>query len=111
MGLLYGFNRSKKLPTNPPLCTILNNWDFENVIVADKPFAKAFRIFETCLLVNNNLCGKLVLSLELPIKFDERFKVTSVPFFITDFNLLSFGWDNFTFKGLYWVILRYNDTK
>ena len=28
--------------------------------------------------VNNNLCGKLVSSLELPITFDERFKVTSV---------------------------------
>ena len=53
------------------------------------------------MLVNNNLCGKLVLSLELPFKFDERFRVTSVPFFIADFNLLSFEWDNFTFKGLY----------
>ena len=39
--------------------------------------------------VNNNLCGKLVSSLELPFKFDEKFNVTSVPFFIADFNLLS----------------------
>ena len=27
--------------------------------------------------------------LEFPIKFDERFKVTSVPIFTADFNLLS----------------------
>ena len=26
---------------------------------------------------------------EFPIKFDERFKVISVPFFISDFNILS----------------------
>ena len=52
------------------------------------PFAKALRNFETCVLVNNNLCGKLFSSLESPTIFDERFKVTSVPFFIEDFNLL-----------------------
>ena len=45
---------------------------FENFILADEPFAKALRIFETCALVNNNLCGKLVSSLEFPIKFDKR---------------------------------------
>ena len=68
----------------------------ENVILADKPFANALRISETYVLVNNNLCVKLVLSLELPIKFDERFKVTSVPL-IADFNLLSCELDNFIF--------------
>ena len=47
-------------------------------------------MFETCILVNNDLCGKQVSSLECPILFDERFKVTSVPFFIADFNLLSY---------------------
>ena len=46
---------------------------------------KSLRIFETCVLVNNDLCRKLVLSLEFPIKFDKRFKVTSVPFFFADF--------------------------
>ena len=46
---------------------------------------------------------KLVSSLEFPIKFDERFKVTSVPFFIPHFNLLSCEVGNFTFKVLYWV--------
>ena len=55
----------------------------------------------TCVLLNNNLCGKLVSSLERPIKFDERFKFTSVPFFIVDFNLLSYELDNFTFSVLH----------
>ena len=36
---------------------------------------------------------------------DERFRATSVPFFIPDFNLLFWKLDNFTFKVLYWVIL------
>ena len=72
----------------------------------------ALRIFETCVLVNNNLCGKLVSSLELSIKFYERFKVTLVLFFfIADFNLLSCGLDHFTFKVLYLVILYYIKTK
>ena len=55
--------------------------------------------------VDNISCRKLVLSLEFPIKFDERFKVTSVQFFIPDFNLLSCELDNFTIKVLYSVIL------
>ena len=44
---------------------------------------------------------KLVSSLEFPVRFDERFKVISVPFFIVDFNLLSCQLDNFTFNVLY----------
>ena len=71
-------------------------------ILAD---AKALRIFETCLSVNNNLCGILVSLLEFSIKFDERFKFTSVSFFIADFKLLSCELDNFMFKLLYWAIL------
>ena len=39
--------------------------------------------------VNNNLWGKLVSSLESSVKFDEKSKVTSVPFFIPDFKLLN----------------------
>ena len=39
-------------------------------------------------------------SLELPIRFNERFKVTSVPFSITDFNSLSYELDHFTYKVL-----------
>ena len=57
-----------------------------------------------CVLVNNNFCGKLVSSLELPITFDESFTVASVPFFILNFNSLRCQLYNFTFKKLYWVI-------
>ena len=75
---------------------------------------KGLKIFETCVLVNNNLCEKSVLSFEFPVKFDERLKVTSVPFFIADFNFLSCEVDNFTFNVIYWVvyikiILKWNE--
>ena len=79
-------------------------WVYENFILADKPIRKALRIFENYLLVDNKLGGKLILSLEIPIKFDERFKVTSVSFLISDFNLLSCELDNVTFNMLYSVI-------
>ena len=36
-------------------------------MLPEKLFAKAFRSFETCILVNNNLCKKLFSSLESPI--------------------------------------------
>ena len=75
-------NGPKSLPKNPPDCTILCNSIFDNFILADEPFAKALRNFETCVLVNNNLCGKLFSSLESPRTLDEIFKVTSVLFFI-----------------------------
>ena len=39
---------------------MLENCFFENFILADEPFAEALRIFETCVLVNNDLCQKLV---------------------------------------------------
>ena len=68
-------------------------------ILADEPFAKALRIFKTCVSFNNNLCGKLVSSLEFPIKFDESY--FSSIFFIADFILLSCKLDNFTFNVLY----------
>ena len=99
-------NISSEAHRNYPDCTILDKWTFENIILADEPFAKSLHIFETCVSVNNNLCRKQVSSLEFPIKFDERFKVTSVPFFLADFNLLSYEWDNFTIKVLYWVIFK-----
>ena len=65
-----------------PDCTILDSEVFDNFILVDELFAKALRSLETCLSVNNNLCGKLVFPLESPITFDERVKVTSIPFFI-----------------------------
>ena len=39
-------------------------------------------------------------SLEFPINFDERLKVTSGSFFIPEFNLLGCDLDNFTIKVL-----------
>ena len=78
-------------------------------MLADEPFAKALPIFETYVSVNNYLWGTLVSSLELPINFDERFKVILVPIFKADFNLLSCELDNFTFNVLnyYIIILLY----
>ena len=60
---------------------------FDDFILAEL-FAKALRSFETCVLANNKLCGKLFSSL-FPTTFDEIFKVTAVPSFIPDFNLLN----------------------
>ena len=74
-----------------------------NLISADKWFAKALRRFENCLLVNNNVWGKLV-SLS-PIIFDDNLKTTPVSFFIADLNLLSCEFDNFIFKLLCHFIL------
>ena len=71
-------NDPKSLPKIPSDCPILHSWVFEHFKLADEPLAKALRISETCVLVNYNLCGKLVSSLEFSIKFDERFKVISV---------------------------------
>ena len=78
---------------------------FWTILNQDEPFEKALRSLETCVLANNKLWGKLFSSLESPIIFDERFKVTSIPFFIADFNLLGCELDNFTFNILHWVIL------
>ena len=70
-----------------------------NFMLADQPFAKALQILKTLVLVKNNLCGKLVSSLESPTTFVERrFKMERVSFFIPDFNFLSCKLKNFTFK-------------
>ena len=70
-------------------------------MLTEELFAKDLQSFETYVLVNNNLWRKLFSSLESPKILDEKFKVTSVPFFITDFNLLSCKLDNFIFNMLY----------
>ena len=98
-------NGLKILPKNPPDCPILCNWIFDNFILVDEPLAKALRSLEICVLVNNNLYGKLFSSLESPTTFEEIFKITSIAFFIPDFNLLSCDLDYFTSEVLYWVIL------
>ena len=66
--LLY--NGLESLPKNPPDCPSFCSWVFDNFILADELFANALWIFETCVLVNNNLCSKLVSSLESPTTFD-----------------------------------------
>ena len=43
---------------------ICQNWVFNNFILADELFAKALQSFESCLSVTNNLCGKLISSLQ-----------------------------------------------
>ena len=82
-----------------------HNRVYNNFILANEPFAKALRRLETCVLVNNNLCGKLLSSLKPSATFNESFKVTAAPFFVLDFNWLSCELDNFRFKMLYLVIL------
>ena len=75
-------NGPKSLSRNPHDCTILCNWVFDNSILADELFAKVLQSLETYVLVDNKLCGKLYSSLELPIRFDEGFKVPLVPFLL-----------------------------
>ena len=71
------------------------------MISVDELFVKALQRFATCLLVNNSQCGNLVSSSELPFIFYDNLKAISVLFFTADFNLLSCGFDSFTFKLLY----------
>ena len=78
-----GFNKSTKPdkgPINPPDCTILDTWVFDNFTLSDELFTQALRSLEYYRSVDNNLCLKSVSSLELPITFTERFKITSVSF-------------------------------
>ena len=91
-------NGPTSLPRNPPSYINLDNWIFDSIISADELFA-------TCLSVNNNLCGKLVSSSELPFLFDDNLKTTSVSFFIEKFDLLSCAFVSFTLKLFYWVML------
>ena len=100
--LFWVMDQVINLPKNPPDCIVLDNWVFDNLISVDKWFEKALWRFETCLLVNNNLWGKLV-SLS-PTIFDDNLKTTSFSFFIADLNLLSCEFDSFIFKLFYCVI-------
>ena len=64
------------------------------------------KIYEdlTCVLVNNDLCGKFFWLLELAVMFDDNSKATSISFFIDDFDSLSYEFNNFTFTLSYWLI-------
>ena len=70
-----------RIPRNPPDCFILDNWVLDSLTSFDIFFAKALQRLPTCLLVKNSSCGKLVLSSELPISFDDNFKTVSVYFY------------------------------
>ena len=54
---------------------ILDVWGFDNFILAVELFAKSLQRLATCLLISNNLCGKLPLSLKLQIKLDVSLSV------------------------------------
>ena len=75
--------------------------NINNFILACELLAKTLQSFKTCLSASNNLYGTLALALESSITFHKKFKVTLVPCFIPDFNLLSCELNNFTFKLLY----------
>ena len=91
-----GFSKGERPKgKKPPNYAILNSCIFDNFVLADELLEKCLQGLDTCLSVNKNLCGKLVSSLEPPITFDERFKVTSAPSCIPYFNLLSCELDNF----------------
>ena len=81
---------------NPLDCVILDSWIFNNITLADEFFTKLLQDFEVYLSVSNNLCGKLVLSLESSIMFVDSFRATSVAFFIINFSLLILA-DEFIF--------------
>ena len=67
----------------------------------DASLAKALRRFATCLLVSNNLSGKLASLTELPIIFDDNLKITSVTFFFAEFNLLGCLHSNYCIRSFY----------
>ena len=47
-------------------------------MLADELFSKDLRRFETRLSLSNNVCKKIVPSLESPVIFYERFRVTRI---------------------------------
>ena len=98
------FNNGPKVLSRNRLI-ILDSWIFDNLILADKLFVQFLRSSEASLPVSNNLCRKLVSLAELPIIFDNSFRVTLASFFVADFSLLSCEIDTFAFTLLYWLIL------
>ena len=58
-------------------------------MLTDELLEKDLWIVETCLSVNNNSCGKLVLPLDSPNILGDNHNTTSVFFFVADFNLFS----------------------
>ena len=77
---------------NHPDCIILDDWDFHSLISVGELFANALRRFETCLLVNNGSCGKLILSSKLPVIFYDNLKSTFVLFVIAVLFIKQWIW-------------------
>ena len=71
------------------------------LLLVDVFFAKALQGFAACLSVNNNLFRKGVSPLEIPIMFGDSVKITSVAFFVANFDLLNYDLYNFEFKLLH----------
>ena len=71
-----------------------------NLVLNEELFAKALQTSGTRRSVSNGLCGKIVLSLEIPIIFDDNVKVTLVSLFVPNFNFSSQELDNFDFALL-----------
>ena len=53
----------------PQECISLDSRVSENFVLANELIAKAFRILESCVFVNNKLYGKIVSSLKSPDTF------------------------------------------
>ena len=87
-------NGPKRLRKNYPDFPILCRLSY--FMIAENLFAKALQNLEIWLLVNKNLWRKLITLLASPATFDKSFKLTSVPFFLPDFNLLSHKLGSFT---------------
>ena len=92
------YQNIEKIPL--PKLFYFRHLDFGQFVLTDDSFAKSLQSFEICVSVNNKSREELFSLLELPTIFDERFKVTAVPFFIPKFKLLSFKLGNFTCKVL-----------
>ena len=75
-------NGQRSLPRNPPDCAILDNWVVDSLILAHELYVNSLRRFATCLSANNDLCRKLVSSLELSIIFDDNLKLLQSHFLL-----------------------------
>ena len=76
-GNLFFINGPKSLRKNLADHPILYKSVFDNFRLSEKLFTKALQSLKACVLVNNNLQGKLFSSLHSSAAFGEIFKVTS----------------------------------
>ena len=73
-----------------PDFVIIGNWVFEKFLLANEAFDKALQILETCVSVSNDLCGKLVLSLQFPI-LQYHFLFQVFTYLNCEFNIFVFN--------------------